>query len=163
TEIDAPAIENCGTTASVTPVDVPLPVPAAVNGVAYLERFEGMLVRFHQTLYVTEHFQLGQFGQIVMSSGGRLQQPTSIVPPGSPNVNGRLKVVGMNVLNYFLTLDDGTSRCGPIGSKQQCRGAETAQELSRQQAKLNQALIKMDADIIGMSELENAQDVQGVD
>src|SRR5262249_32615265 len=54
-----------------------------VNGVSYLERFEGMLVRFHQTLYVTEHFQLGQFGQIVMSSGGRLPQPTSIVAPGS--------------------------------------------------------------------------------
>ena len=32
-----------------------------------------------QTLYVTEHFQLGRFGQVVMSSGGRLQQPTNVV------------------------------------------------------------------------------------
>ena len=36
-----------------------------------------MLVRFHQTLSVTEHFQLGRFGQVVVSSGGRLRQPTA--------------------------------------------------------------------------------------
>ena len=28
-------------------------MPPAAGGVPYLERFEGMLVRFHQTLYVT--------------------------------------------------------------------------------------------------------------
>ena len=36
-----------------------------------------MLVRLHQTVYVTEHFQLGRFGQVVVSSGGRLRQPTA--------------------------------------------------------------------------------------
>ena len=46
-----------------------------------------MLVRFPQTLYVTEHFQLGRFGQVVISSGGaRLQQPTNVVAPGAPGV-----------------------------------------------------------------------------
>ena len=39
----------------------------------YLEQYEGMLVRLPQTMYVTEHFQLGRFGQVVLSSGGRLQ------------------------------------------------------------------------------------------
>ena len=43
-----------------------------------------MLVRFPQPLYVTEHFQLGRFGQVVLSSGGRLAQPTNIVAPGAP-------------------------------------------------------------------------------
>ena len=38
-----------------------------------------MLVRFHQTLTVTEHFQLGRFGQVVVSAGGKLQQPTSVM------------------------------------------------------------------------------------
>ncbi len=37
-----------------------------------------------QTLTVTEHFQLGRFGQVLMSSGGRLQQPTNVVAPGAP-------------------------------------------------------------------------------
>ena len=36
-----------------------------------------MLVRLHQTVYVTEHFQLGRFGQVVVSSGARLRQPTA--------------------------------------------------------------------------------------
>ncbi|WP_344139024.1 ExeM/NucH family extracellular endonuclease [Luedemannella flava] len=63
-------VEACGTTAPVTPVDITLPVTD-------LEPYEGMLVRVHQTLTVTEHFQLGRFGQVVVSSGGRLRQPTS--------------------------------------------------------------------------------------
>jgi len=71
-------IVHCGTD-SVTPVDVTLPFPSA----DYAERYEGMLVRLHQTLYVTEHFQLGRFGQVVMSSGDRLQQPTNVTTPGA--------------------------------------------------------------------------------
>src|SRR5262249_42381945 len=83
TQISATNVEVCGTTATPAPVDVMLPVPPPVGGVPYLERFEGMLVRFHQTLYVTEHFQLGRFGQVVMSSGAPLSQPTSIAAPGA--------------------------------------------------------------------------------
>jgi predicted extracellular nuclease len=71
------AIFNCGAGA-VAPVDVTLPFPSA----DYPERFEGMLVRMPQTLYVTEHFQLGRFGQVVLSSVGRLPQPTNLLPPG---------------------------------------------------------------------------------
>ena len=83
TQISATGIVDCGSTASVTPVDISLPVPAAVAGVAYLERFEGMLMRFTQTLYVTEMFQLGRFGQVLLSSGARLPQPSNIVEPGA--------------------------------------------------------------------------------
>ncbi|WP_027346658.1 ExeM/NucH family extracellular endonuclease [Hamadaea tsunoensis] len=63
----------CGTQNTVTPTDVTLPRATATD----LEPYEGMLVRFHQTLSVTEHFQLGRFGQVVLSSGGRLRQPTA--------------------------------------------------------------------------------------
>jgi len=69
----AGGVESCGRQGSVTATDVTLPVAAADT----LERYEGMLVRFHQTLSVTEHFQLGRFGQVVVSSGGRLRQPTA--------------------------------------------------------------------------------------
>jgi hypothetical protein len=64
-------------TGTVEPVDVTLPPPHA----GYLERYEGMLVRLPQTLVVTEHFQLGRFGQVVLSSGGRLWQPTQVARP----------------------------------------------------------------------------------
>jgi hypothetical protein len=79
TQISLTSITHCGT-GSVPPVDVTLPFSSA----DYLERFEGMLVRLPQTLYVTEHYQLGRFGQVVMSSERRLQQPTNVVAPGAP-------------------------------------------------------------------------------
>ena len=66
-------VKSCGQQATVTPVDVTLPRRLGDASRAY----EGMLVRLHQTLYVTEHFQLGRFGQVVVSSGGRLRQPTA--------------------------------------------------------------------------------------
>jgi predicted extracellular nuclease len=69
TQISSSGIEVCGH-GTAAPVDVALPQ-------ADFEPYEGMLVRFHQTLTVTEHFQLGRFGQVVVSSGGRLRQPTS--------------------------------------------------------------------------------------
>ncbi|MGE3706008.1 MAG: ExeM/NucH family extracellular endonuclease [Vicinamibacterales bacterium] len=71
------AIANCGT-GTVAPVNVMLPLASADA----LERVEGMLVRLPQTLYVTEHFQLGRFGEVVVSSGGRLDQPTDVHRPG---------------------------------------------------------------------------------
>ncbi|OLR92038.1 hypothetical protein BJP25_24500 [Actinokineospora bangkokensis] len=77
TQITASAsgVAGCGTQGAVTPVEVALPVADATT----LERYEGMLVRFAQTLTVTEHFQLGRFGQVVVSAGGKLMQPTSVI------------------------------------------------------------------------------------
>ncbi|MET0133036.1 MAG: ExeM/NucH family extracellular endonuclease, partial [Kibdelosporangium sp.] len=63
-------VEPCGRQATVSPVDVTLPK-------ADFEPYEGMLVRFRQTLTVTEHFQLGRFGEVLVSSGGKLRQPTA--------------------------------------------------------------------------------------
>jgi predicted extracellular nuclease len=56
-----------------------------VPSTTFLEQYEGMLIRFPQTLYVTEHFQLGRFGQVILSSGARLQQPTNVTNPGPPS------------------------------------------------------------------------------
>ncbi|MDI1462810.1 ExeM/NucH family extracellular endonuclease [Catellatospora sp. KI3] len=69
----ATGVVPCGAQNTVTPADLTLPRASAGD----LEPYEGMLVRFHQTLTVTEHFQLGRFGQVVVSSGGRLRQPTA--------------------------------------------------------------------------------------
>ncbi len=229
-----------------------------------LERYEGMLVTFSQTLYVTEFFQLGRFGQVVVSSGDRLAQPTSVVEPGAPanalqaenNLNrliiddeansqnpdpihfgrggneltasntlrggdtvtgpvgvltytwagnsasgnayrlrvvgdlsdsglvpggvvpvfeavnerpatapavgGDVKLVSFNVLNYFVTLDDGGLDCGPVGFPHECRGANTTEELDRQREKLVAAILEIDPAVLGINEVENSAGVEAM-
>jgi len=127
TQISASAIVRCGT-GTVEPVDVTLPFASA----DYLERYEGMLVRLPQTLTVTEHFQLGRFGQVVMSSGDRLVQPTQVVAPGAPAV----ALQAENALNRII-VDDALNvqnpdpilfgRGGqPLSASNTLRGGDTA-------------------------------------
>ncbi|GMA36728.1 hypothetical protein [Demequina litorisediminis] len=61
-------------------------------------------------------------------------QVTNARPTAAPEVGGDIKVAAFNVLNYFLTTDSGTV-CGPEGFKQECRGADSAEELDRQTTK----------------------------
>ena len=74
--------------------------------------------------------------------------------PGPPAVGGSVRVVGFNALNFFSTIDTGASNCGPQAD-QSCRGADSASELSRQLAKIVTALTMLDADVVGLIELEN--------
>ena len=68
------------------------------------------------------------------------------------DVGGSLKVTGFNVLNYFSTIDlSGVNTA--IG--QDPRGADTAEEFARQTDKLVAALLAIDADVLGLAELEN--------
>ena len=239
----------CGTTGTVPLTDVALPLTTATD----LEKYEGMLVRFPQTLSVTEHFQLGRFGQVTLSQGGRLQQPTNVVAPGAPAialqaqnnlrkiilddasqaqnvdpivfgrggqplsasntlrggdtvtglhgvmtytwagnaasgnayrvrplgslggvspdfqpanprpaappaVGGTLRVVGMNLLNYFNSFGAGpSSPCtgGLTGPVTDCRGADSQAEFDRQWPKTVSAIESLNADVIGVNEIEN--------
>ncbi|GAA4404580.1 hypothetical protein GCM10023168_17460 [Fodinibacter luteus] len=243
-------------TGTVEPTGVALPMDSAT---AY-ERYEGMLVTYPQTLYVTEHFQLGRFGQVVVSGGERLDQPTNVVAPGAPalslqaannlnkvivddasqvqnpdpivfgrggqplsasntlrggdtiddltgvmtytwagnsasgnafrvrpvqalageydfqpanprptqraDVGGDVQVGAMNLLNYFNTFDglpDATTgpnvvdNCsfGVGGAPADCRGADTQAEFDRQWPKTVAAIAKVDADVLGVNEIEN--------
>ncbi len=222
-------------TASAADVSLPFASPS------FAERYESMLVDVDQTLTVTETFGLGRFGELVLSSGGRLMTPTAVVEPGAPAqalqaendlrrivlddgdnrqnldptrypqgglsasntlrvgdtldggefvleqrfglyrlqptdayefshdnerpasphaVGGNLQVSAMNVLNYFTTLDtnpgsgNGPNICGPAASLE-CRGASTSFEFQRQRTKIIQALLGLDADIVGLMEIEN--------
>jgi hypothetical protein len=88
--------------------------------------------------------------------------PVNVRPANAPDVGGRLQVAGFNVLNYFLTIDTtSSSSTGPCGASQtlDCRGADSAAELERQRAKLLAALSAMDADILGLMEMENTPGV----
>ncbi|MDH3499072.1 MAG: ExeM/NucH family extracellular endonuclease [Acidimicrobiia bacterium] len=257
TQIGFPATLKVVSSANaVTPATITLPLASADS----LEAVEGMLVEAPQTLFVTEFFQLGRFGQVVVSSGDRLDQPTAVAEPGSaanavqaandlnrliidddlnnqnpdpilfgrggneltasntlrggdtvtgavgvltytwagnsasgnayrlrpvgdlsdsglvsggvvpnfsaanprpssaPVVGGSLHVASFNVLNYFSTIDTGPDICGP-GQNEDCRGADSAEELTRQQDKLMSALIQLDADVVGLMELENTPGV----
>jgi hypothetical protein len=76
-------------------------------------------------------------------------------------VGGRLRVAAMNTLNFFITLDYPTGNpldntCGPLKDVE-CRGADSDQpdEFTRQRDKLLAALLGLDADIVGLTELEN--------
>jgi predicted extracellular nuclease len=127
TQVSASSIVKCGA-GTVEPTEVTFPVPSAT----YLEQFEGMLVRLPQTMYVTEHFQLGRFGQVVLSSGGRLKQPTNVVAPGAP----ALALQAQNNLNKIILDDDLQNqnpdpilfgRGGlPLSASNTLRGGDTA-------------------------------------
>jgi predicted extracellular nuclease len=69
-------------------------------------------------------------------------------------VGGTLEVASFNVLNYFTTIDTGAPICGPSGTLG-CRGASSSVELDRQREKIVTALAAMDADVVGLVELEN--------
>jgi predicted extracellular nuclease len=70
---------------------------------------------------------------------------TNLRTAAPEDVGGNLKVASFNVLNYF---DD-------LGCGDPCRGAENEVELERQEAKIVSALRALDADIVGLMEIEN--------
>ena len=75
--------------------------------------------------------------------------------PTTPDrIDGTLRVASFNVLNFFTTLDLGPDICGPTGNLE-CRGADTVAEYERQLAKLLVGIQALDADIIGIQEIEN--------
>lgn len=203
------AVDVCGT-GRIAPAGVQLPL----RGGAALEQYEGMLLRFGQRLTATEVYQLGRYGEVTVSAGGRLFQPTDghgstqagndarklLVDDGSNvqnpdtipytdprvlrigdsaqgltgvlnygfgeyrleptrtahfagtdparkkprHVGGDVRVASFNTLNWFTTLDK--------------RGADTAEEQERQLAKLTAALTGLNADVVGLMEVENNGD-----
>lgn len=70
-------------------------------------------------------------------------------PPAPARAAGtNLRVAAFNVLNFF----NGDGQGGGFPT---ARGADSAEELARQKAKLVTALTALDADIIGLMEIEN--------
>ena len=94
---------SCNSGNSVTPVDVTLPVADA----RALSAYEGMLVRLPQTLTVSETYELGRYGSILLSNG-RLPLPTNVALPA----NGAAAQAAANALNR-LVLDDGSNQQNP--------------------------------------------------
>lgn len=73
---------------------------------------------------------------------------------------GNLTVASLNVLNYFTTITTSGAVCGP--NNLGCRGAEDIgadslerSEFDRQKLKTVAAIVAMNADIVGLMEIEN--------
>ncbi len=81
-------------------------------------------------------------------------QPTNPRLTNPEDVGGDLKVASFNVLNFFTTLDvEGNPGSGP--NNLEPRGADNQAEFDRQLDKLVTTLAAIDADIVGLIELEN--------
>jgi predicted extracellular nuclease len=90
----------------------------------------------------------------IQPTDGADYTPANARPEAPPIMEGDLKIASMNVLNYFTTLTSEGNICGPSGDMG-CRGADDAEELERQRAKILAALSTMNADVVGLIEIEN--------
>ena len=95
----------------------------------------------------------GVTGQLVKAGSRLLLVPneplrwTAAERPQRPSVgDADVTVCSFNVLNYFTTIDDGGNNA---------RGADSESELKRQEEKLVSAIIALQADVMGLMELEN--------
>jgi len=78
--------------------------------------------------------------------------PRSTQPP---LVGGNVRVASFNVLNFFTTLNDGSNTCPPSNTADDCRGANSAAEFTRQRDKIVAAMAALNADAIGLMEMQN--------
>lgn len=246
TQLIASSVRITGS-GDLLPVSINLPASATSSNsdgvlIADLERYEGMLVHFPQTLTVSELRELDRYGELTLAQGGRQFQFTNryapnvaaydayraelaarrillddgsraanempiryltagaaadysirigdqvtdltgvvrfsrgsgpdgteayrLMPttdplfesinrrPGKPTLDGSFRVASFNVLNFFSGIDTGQAVCGPAANDN-CRGADSPQEFNRQLEKTITALGMLNADVVGLMELEN--------
>ncbi|MBW8844929.1 MAG: ExeM/NucH family extracellular endonuclease [Burkholderiales bacterium] len=83
----------------------------------------------------------------------------------TPQVSGgNVRIASANVLNFFTTFTDGSNYLGQTGqgcslggsvSKSNCRGADNFTEFQRQRAKTVANLSGLNADVVGLMEIQN--------
>jgi len=107
TQVSASSVSVSGT-GTIQPVSVMLPTESTITNsdgylIADLERYEGMLVYFPQTLTVSQSRQLERFGELLLSEGGRQYAYTN---QNSPDVAGYQAHIETLVARRIV-LDDG--------------------------------------------------------
>ncbi len=93
-------VTSCGETTLPAPTALTYPLAAPDA----LEKVEGMLVTVTNTMTVTNTFTLGRYGELGLSSGGRLFNPTNGNEVGGSVAGNALRT---------LVLDDGSSKQNP--------------------------------------------------
>jgi 5'-nucleotidase len=99
TEVTASALGICGTAPLPTPAELPIPSDDATR-----EAYESMLVTPGPALTVSDVFELDYYGEITLSSGGRLLTPTEAADTGAP-----AEAVASDNALRSITLDDGST------------------------------------------------------
>lgn len=84
---------NCGAGTPVAPTTLTFPLASA----AQLESLEGMLVTIPTPLTVTDTFGYGRYGELGLSSGGRVFNPTN--GQGGDNASNALRRIVLDDLN----------------------------------------------------------------
>ena len=103
TRITAGAVDVCSTGSEASlPAATPLDLPAVS---AAREPLEGMLVESADVLTVSEVFNLTRFGELMLSQGGLLVQPTELADAGSDEAAA---IAAANEQRRIV-LDDGTN------------------------------------------------------
>lgn len=112
------------------------------------------------------------FGAIGGGGAAYKLQPTQVPQfsrdnprAASPELpTGNVKVASANVLNFFTTFTNGSNVFGQTGqgctlgastSKSNCRGADNLAEFVRQRDKIVAELKAIDADVVGLMEIQN--------
>jgi uncharacterized protein len=81
-----------------------------------------------------------------------------------PEVGGNVKLASFNVLNFFTTFTNGQTATGQTGqgctqgtstTASNCRGANNLAEFLRQRTKIVEALAAINADVVGLMEIQN--------
>ena len=87
--------------------------------------------------------------------------PRTVAPEA---VGGNVKVASFNVLNFFTTFTNGETATGQTGqgctlgtttTAANCRGASNLNEFQRQRGKIVEAMAAIDADVLGLMEMQN--------
>ena len=102
TQMNPTSVTVVGTDTLPTATTVSFPIV----DVADLEQYEGMLVDVQATsgdLTVTEHFNFDRFGEVLLSSGGRLEQFTQNNAPSVSGFAAHLE----DVAQRSILIDDG--------------------------------------------------------
>jgi predicted extracellular nuclease len=123
---------------------------------------------------VTDLIGVVDFGSIGNSKAGFKLQPLSVPSVTISRTNprtvgpvlpvGNVRVASANVLNFFTTFLDGFDISGTGGhgctigtttSAGNCRGADNAIEFARQRDKIVNELVALNADVVGLMEIQN--------
>ena len=93
-------LDVCSSGSSVTPTPIEIPFASGT----FAERYEGMLVEFptDHDMVVTETFNFGRFGELILTTDERQWTPTHLVPPGDD-------AIALQTANNLdrIVLDDG--------------------------------------------------------
>ncbi|MHA7860350.1 ExeM/NucH family extracellular endonuclease [Tessaracoccus sp. Y36] len=126
----------------------------------------GSPVTFTEPVILDYRFQWN-FQPTSQVTGAEVSFITSVNdrPADAPVVGGDIQLASFNVLNYFDDLGVNEANCkyysdregNPVGANNcQVRGAYSESAFADQEAKIVAAINKLDADVVGLQEIENS-------